>query len=88
MPSYPYKITIKQEAQQLVGQAKRRATQIRPKAIGDGIFDRFSNFDKSRLEVASGVISSRLMGPDVPDNRVKFVHPRNNLSREIAPEAV
>ena len=72
----------------MVGQAKRRATQIRPKAIGGGIFGRLSNFRKCRLEVAGDVISGRLVGPDVSDNRVKLGDLHNNLSREIAPEAV
>ena len=31
--------TIQQEAHQLVGQAKRRATTIRSKAVGGGILD-------------------------------------------------
>ena len=38
-------------------QAKRRATKIRPKAIGSGIFGRFPNFDKCRSEVAGDVMS-------------------------------
>ena len=46
-----------QETHQLEGQAKRRATQIRPKAVGSDIFGRFSNFDKCRLEVDGDVIS-------------------------------
>ena len=57
-------------------------------SVGGGIFGRFSNFHKCRLEVAGDVISSRLMGPDVYDNRAKFGDPCNNLSQEIAPEAV
>ena len=32
---------IKQEAHKLVGQAKRRATKIRPKAVWGGIVDHF-----------------------------------------------
>ena len=40
------------------------------------------------MEVAGDVISGRLMGPDIPDNREDFGDRRNNLSREIAPEAV
>ena len=35
-------ICYKQEAHQLEGQAKRRATKIRNKAVESGIFDRFS----------------------------------------------
>ena len=42
----------------------------------------------SRLEPTMDVISGRLMGPDVPDNRVKFGHPRIKLSRAIPPEAI
>ena len=36
---------------------KRRATEIRHKAIESGNFDRFPNFDKCRSEVAGDVIS-------------------------------
>ena len=46
-----------QEAHQLVGQAKRRATKIRLKAVGSGIIGRFPNIDKCRSEVAGDVIS-------------------------------
>ena len=42
---------------QLVGQAKRCGTKIQPKAVGVGIFGRFSNFGKCRSEVAGDVIS-------------------------------
>ena len=42
---------------QLVEQAKRKATKIRPKSAAGGIFGRFSNFDKCRLEVADDAIS-------------------------------
>ena len=41
----------------MVGQAKRRATNLRPKAVAGGIFGRFANFDKYRPEVAGDVIS-------------------------------
>ena len=40
-----------------MGQAKRRATKIRPQTVGCGIFGRFANFDKCRLEVADEVLS-------------------------------
>ena len=46
------------DAHQLVGQAKRRATKIRPTTVGNGIFGSFSNFGKWRSEVAGDVISS------------------------------
>ena len=85
---WSYTITNQQEAHQLVVQAKRCATQIRPKAVGGGIFGHFSNFDKCRLEVAGDVISDKPMGPDVLNNHVKFGDHHNNRSREIAPEAV
>ena len=49
------------------------------KAIGGGIFGRFSNFDESRLEVVGDAISDKLMGPDVPENRAKFSDPRFSL---------
>ena len=42
-----------------MGQAKRRPTKIRPKAVGCGISTVFSNFEKYRPEVADDVISVR-----------------------------
>ena len=39
-----------------MGQAKRHANKIRLKAVGDGIFGLFSNFDKCRQEVADDII--------------------------------
>ena len=47
----------KQDTHQLLGQAKRRATKIRPEAVKGGILGRFANFDKRRSEVAGDVIS-------------------------------
>ena len=47
---------IQQEAHQLVRQAKRCATKIRPKAVGSRIFGCFPNFDKCRSEVAGDVM--------------------------------
>ena len=50
---------------QLLGQTKRSATKIRPKAAKGGIYGRFlvfSNFDKCRLEVARDVISDVAIG--------------------------
>ena len=35
----------------------------------------------------SNVLSSKFVGPVIPDNRVKFGDPRINLSREISHEA-
>ena len=46
-----------QEVHYVVGQVKRRATKMRPKADGSDIFGRFSNFDKCWPEVAGDVIS-------------------------------
>ena len=40
-----------------MGQAKRRATNIQPKAVGSDIFGYFPNFDKCRSEVAGDVMS-------------------------------
>ena len=39
-----------------MGQVKRRAPKIRPKAVGGGIFGRVSNIDKCRSEIAGYVI--------------------------------
>ena len=41
----------------LLGQAKRHHTKIRPKAIGGGIFRPFSSFDKCRPKAAGDVMS-------------------------------
>ena len=41
-----------------MGQPKRRATTVRPKAVGSGIFGHFSNFDECRTEVTGDVLSS------------------------------
>ena len=63
-----------QDAHQLVEQAKRRATKNRPKAIGGGIFGRFSNLVKCRPEVAgeviSGVTVSRVVVTKLGDSRL------------------
>ena len=40
-----------------MGQAKRRTTPIRSKAVGCSIFGRFSSFNKCRSEVAGDFIS-------------------------------
>ena len=42
----------------------------------------------SRQEATSNVISSRFVGPVIPDNSVKFGDPLINLSPEIPPEAI
>ena len=42
----------------------------------------------SRPEATSDAISSRFVGPIIPDNTEKFDDPRLNLSREIPPETV
>ena len=49
--------TSQPKAHQLVGQAKRIAAKIRPKAAGSDIFGRFPNLDKCRSAVAGDVIS-------------------------------
>ena len=48
---------LNKKTHQLVGQAKHRATGIRPKAVGSGIFSRFPNFDKCQSEEPGDVIS-------------------------------
>ena len=49
---------MQKDAHQLVGQAKRSATEIRPKSVASGIFGRVANCDKCRSEVAGDVLSS------------------------------
>ena len=48
---------VQQEAHQLVWQVKRRATKIRPKAVGGDIFRHFSKFKKCLPEVADDDVS-------------------------------
>ena len=52
-----FNVMKQQEAHQLVVEAKRSATKIRPKAVRSGIFGRFLNVGKCRSEVAGDVIS-------------------------------
>ena len=51
---------------------KRRATKIRPKAAGSGIFGRFANYDKCRLGVAGYVISGVAVDEVSIDVRATF----------------
>ena len=55
-----------------MGQAKRRTTKIRRKAVGGGIFGRFANFDKCRPEVAGDLISDVAVDWVVMDVRATF----------------
>ena len=66
-----------------------RSAEIRPEAVGFGIFCRFSNFDKCRPEAASDVISSTFVGSVVLDKCAKFRDPDlcSTRSREFPPEA-
>ena len=57
---------------QLVWQVKRRATKIRPKAVGRSIFGRFPNFNKYRSEVTGDVISGVAVDCVDVDVRVAF----------------
>ena len=66
--AFPASNRLKQDAHQLVGQGKRRATKSRPKAVGSGIFGRSANFNKCRSEIAGDVIAGvaiDLVGLDV-----------------------
>ena len=66
-----------------MGQAKCRATKIRPKADGSGIFGRFPTFDKCQSEELGDVIS----GVDVDnvnmDARATFGESALNIGRTI-----
>ena len=73
----------KQDAHQLVGQAKRCATKIRPKVIGSIILDRFSNVENFRPVVDSDVISGVVVEPAGVKVRVTYVDSRSNCSRDI-----
>ena len=68
----------RQEAYQLVGQAKRRATTMRPKA---GRF--FSNFEKCRPEVAGEVITGVAVDYVSMDVRVEFGDSTLNTGKEF-----
>ena len=58
-----------------------RSGEIQMKAVGCDIFGRFSNFDKSRPEVAGDVISDVAVEQVGVDVRVKFCD--SNRSRDI-----
>ena len=62
------------------GEAKRRATRIRPKAV---IIGRFSNVDNFRPEVRSDIISGMVVGPMGVKASVKLGDSRSNRSRDI-----
>ena len=64
-----------------LSEAKRRARNIRHKALEDGIFDSF--YDNCWPEVASGVISGRTVDYVSVGVNVKFGDPRSNRSRDI-----
>ena len=67
----------------MVGQAKCRATKIRPKAVGSGIFGRFPNFDNCPSEVAGDIISSVAVDYVSVDVRATFGEYRLNIGRII-----
>ena len=50
----------------------RRCTKIRPKAVGGGIFGRFSNFEKCRSEAADDIMSNVAVDYVGVDVRSKF----------------
>ena len=58
-------------------------SEIRAKAIGGGILDSFSNFDKCRSEVAGDVISSVAIEYVGMDIHVKFCDSRLNNGQTI-----
>ena len=66
-----------------MGQAKRRATKIRLKAVGSGIFGRFPNFAKRRSEVAGDVISGVAVDYVGMDVRATFGESGLNSGRII-----
>ena len=74
---------LQQEAHQLVGQAQRRATKIRPETVGSGIFGRFPNFNKCRSEVAGDVISGVAVDYVGMDVRATFGESGLNSGRII-----
>ena len=76
-------VMLEQDAHQLVGQANRRATKIRPKAVGSSIFGCFPSFDKCRSEVAGDVISSVAVEYIGMDVRVTFGESGLNSGRII-----
>ena len=70
-------------AHQLVGLAKRRATQIRPKAVGGAIFGPFSNVSNFRPDVHSDVVSVEVVEATGLKVRVKLGESRSNRSRDM-----
>ena len=81
MTSYPVKMY--QEAHQLVGQAKRSAAKIRPKASRRGIFGHFPIFDNGRSEVAGDVLSGVAVHYVNMDVRSTFGESGLNSGRNI-----
>ena len=74
---------ISHKCEQFSDPRLNHSEEIRPKAVGGGIFGRFSNFDKCRPEATSDVISgARLKYVDM-DVRAKFSDSRLNRSRDI-----
>ena len=59
--------------------------EIRPKAVGGGIFGRFSNFDKCRLEVAGDVIPGEVVEYVSTDVVAKVGDSKLNTGRIIRP---
>ena len=55
----------------------------KPKAVGSGIVDRFSNFDNCQSEEAGDVISGVAVNPAGVKARVKFGDSRSNHSQDI-----
>ena len=66
-----------------MGQAKRRATKIRHKAVGNNIFGRFPNFDKYRSEVAGDIMSGLAIDYVGVDVRTIFGESALNSGRII-----
>ena len=60
--------------------------EIRPKAVGCGIFGCTLNLDKCQTGVANDVISGSFRRPIVPNKHVKFGGPHTKSSQEISPE--
>ena len=58
------------------------------KAVGWGIFRRFSNLDKHRPEATGDVISGKFVRPVILDKCVKCHNPSWKCYQEILPEAV
>ena len=77
----PNDVLPNKKLQNWLGLAKRRAINIRPKAVVGGLFGRFSNFDKCRPEEAGDIVSDAAAYYVSIDVSAKFGDSKLNIGR-------